>query len=229
MFWIVILLIIAICVFLPGLWVKHVMEKYRQPADRYRKQGSGGELARHLLDSFGLGNVEVEETSAGDHYDPVAKAVRLTPDNYSGYSLTAVTVATHEVGHAIQDSRGESLFLARQKLVKTAMVGERIAGMMLLAAPLVLMLTRLPQAGAITIMIGVVSMALSTMVHLLTLPVEFDASYGKALPILQKGGYLHNGDLEHAEKILKAAALTYVAASLTSLLNLGRWVAVLRR
>lgn len=229
MFWIVILLIIAICVFLPGLWVKHVMEKYRQPADRYRKQGSGGELARHLLDSFGLGNVEVEETSAGDHYDPVAKAVRLTPDNYSGYSLTAVTVATHEVGHAIQDSRGESLFLARQKLVKTAMVGERIAGMMLVAAPLVLMLTRLPQAGAITIMIGVVSMALSTMVHLLTLPVEFDASYGKALPILQKGGYLHNGDLEHAEKILKAAALTYVAASLTSLLNLGRWVAVLRR
>ncbi|MGF1681944.1 zinc metallopeptidase [Photobacterium minamisatsumaniensis] len=229
MFWIVILLIIAICVFLPGLWVKHVMEKYRQPADRYRKQGSGGELARHLLDSFGLGNVEVEETSAGDHYDPVAKAVRLTPDNYSGYSLTAVTVASHEVGHAIQDSRGESLFLARQKLVKTAMVGERIAGMMLVAAPLVLMLTRLPQAGAITIMIGIVSMALSTMVHLLTLPVEFDASYGKALPILQKGGYLHDGDLEHAEKILKAAALTYVAASLTSLLNLGRWVAVLRR
>ncbi|MBY5945027.1 zinc metallopeptidase [Photobacterium rosenbergii] len=229
MFWIVILLIIAICVFLPGLWVKHVMEKYRQPADRYRKQGSGGELARHLLDSFGLSIVEVEETSAGDHYDPVAKAVRLTPDNYSGYSLTAVTVAAHEVGHAIQDSRGESLFLARQKLVKAAMVGERIAGMMLVAAPLVLMLTRLPQAGAIMIMIGVVSMALSTLVHLVTLPVEFDASYGKALPILQKGGYLYDGDLEHAEKILKAAALTYVAASLTSLLNLGRWIAVLRR
>ncbi len=229
MFWIVILLIIAICVFLPGLWVKHVMEKYRQPADRYRKQGSGGELARHLLDSFGLGDVEVEETSAGDHYDPVAKAVRLTPDNYSGYSLTAVTVAAHEVGHAIQDSRGESLFLARQKLVKAAMVGERIAGMMLVAAPLVLMLTRLPQAGALTIMIGIVSMALGTLVHLMTLPVEFDASYGKALPILKKGDYLHDGDLEHAEKILKAAALTYVAASLTSLLNLGRWVAVLRR
>ncbi|WP_295890562.1 zinc metallopeptidase [uncultured Vibrio sp.] len=229
MFWIVILLIIAICVFLPGLWVKHVMEKYKQPADRYRKQGSGGELACHLLDGFGLGNVEVEETSAGDHYDPVAKAVRLTPDNYSGYSLTAVTVAAHEVGHAIQDSRGESLFLARQKLVKTAMVGERIAGMMLVAAPIVLMLTRMPQAGAITIMIGIISMALSTMVHLLTLPVEFDASYGKALPLLQKGGYLYDGDLEHAEKILKAAALTYVAASLTSLLNLGRWIAVLRR
>ena len=229
MFWIVIFLIVAICVFLPSLWVKHVLEKYRQPADRYRKQGSGGELARHLLDSCGLSDVEVEETSAGDHYDPVAKTVRLTPDNYRGYSLTAVTVAAHEVGHAIQDSRGESLFLARQKLVKAAMVGERIAGMMLVAAPLVLMLTRLPQAGALTIMIGIVSMALGTLVHLMTLPVEFDASYGKALPILKEGDYLYDGDLEHAEKILKAAALTYVAASLTSLLNLGRWVAVLRR
>jgi Zn-dependent membrane protease YugP len=217
------------CVFLPNLWVKHVMEKYSQPADRYREQGNGAELARHLLDSFGLDNVDVEETPNGDHYDPSSKIVRLSPDNYSGYSLTAVTVAAHEVGHAIQDSRGEPLFRARQKLVKTAIIGERIAGMMLVAAPIVLMLTRVPQAGAITILIGVISMALSTLVHLLTLPVEFDASYGKALPLLQKGDYLHDGDLKHAEKILKAAALTYVAASLTSLLNLGRWIAVLRR
>ncbi|WP_234496210.1 zinc metallopeptidase [Vibrio maritimus] len=229
MLWIILLLLIATVVFGPGLWVKHVMEKYSQPADRYREQGSGAELARHLLDSFGLDNVDVEETTQGDHYDPAAKAVRLTPNNYSGHSLTAVTVAAHEVGHAIQDSRRETLFLARQKLVKTAIIGERIAGLMLIAAPVVLMLTRVPQAGAITIMIGVVSMALSTLVHLLTLPVEFDASYGKALPILQKGNYLHDGDLKHAEKILKAAALTYVAASLTSLLNLGRWIAILRR
>lgn len=229
MLWIILLLLIATVVFGPGLWVKHVMEKYSQPADRYREQGSGAELARHLLDSFGLDNVDVEETTQGDHYDPAAKAVRLTPNNYSGHSLTAVTVAAHEVGHAIQDSRRETLFLARQKLVKTAIIGERIAGLMLVAAPVVLMLTRVPQAGAITIMIGVVSMALSTLVHLLTLPVEFDASYGKALPILQKGNYLHDGDLKHAEKILKAAALTYVAASLTSLLNLGRWIAILRR
>jgi len=205
------------------------MEKYRQPADRYREQGSGAELARHLLDKFGLGDVEVEETTAGDHYDPAAKVVRLTPDNFSGYSLTAVTVAAHEVGHAIQDSRSEALFLMRQRLVKAAVAGERIAGMMLVAAPIVLMLTRLPQAGALMIAIGVVSIALGTLVHLVTLPVEFDASYGKALPILKEGGYLHDGDLKHAEKILKAAALTYVAASLTSLLNLGRWIAVLRR
>ncbi|SHG78978.1 hypothetical protein SAMN02745129_0717 [Ferrimonas marina] len=218
-----------LCVFLPGMWVKHVMEKYGEPADRYREKGSGSELARHLLKHHGLENVKVEETPAGDHYDPVAKAVRLSPNNYAGYSLTAVTVAAHEVGHAIQDSRGESLFLARQKLVKTAIAGERLAGIMLMATPLILVLTRIPQAGAFTMVIGIGSMALSTLVHLITLPVEFDASYGKALPILKKGEYLYEGDLKHAEKILKAAALTYVAASLASLLNLGRWIAVLRR
>ncbi|WP_026973333.1 zinc metallopeptidase [Aliagarivorans marinus] len=229
MLWIILFLFITLCVFLPGFWVKHVMNKYKQPADRYREQGSGGELARHLLDRYGLQGVSVEETAVGDHYDPVAKAVRLTPDNYSGHSLTAVTVAAHEVGHAIQDSRGESLFLARQKLVKAAMVGERLAGILLVAAPLILVLTRLPHAGGLMILIGAASMALATLVHLVTLPVEFDASYGKALPILIEGGYLHDGDQVHAEKILKAAALTYVAASLASLLNLGRWIAVLRR
>lgn len=205
------------------------MKKYAEPVDRYRDKGNGAELARHLLDRFDLGDITVEETPAGDHYDPAARAVRLSPGNYRGYSLTAVTVAAHEVGHAIQDARGESLFQARQKLAKAAMMGERIAGILLIAAPVVFILTRLPQAGAATILIGVMSMALGTLVHLVTLPVELDASYGKALPILQEGNYLHDGDQQHAKKILKAAALTYVAGSLASLLNLGRWIAVFRR
>lgn len=229
MLWIIFLLVFTLCVALPGLWVRHVMKKYAEPVDRYRDKGNGAELARHLLDRFDLGDITVEETPAGDHYDPAARAVRLSPGNYRGYSLTAVTVAAHEVGHAIQDARGESLFQARQKLAKAAIMGERIAGILLIAAPVVFILTRLPQASAATILIGVMSMALGTLVHLVTLPVELDASYGKALPILQEGNYLHDGDQQHAKKILKAAALTYVAGSLASLLNLGRWIAVFRR
>jgi Zn-dependent membrane protease YugP len=229
MIWILLFIVLTVCVTLPGLWVRQVMKKYSEPADRYKEQGNGGELARHLLDRFDLGDVKVEETPAGDHYDPVARAVRLTPGNYTGYSLTAVTVAAHEVGHAIQDARGESLFRARQKLAKTAVVAERFAGILLIAAPIVFILTRAPQASILTILIGVMSMALGTVVHLVTLPVEFDASYRKALPILKEGDYLRDGDLQHAEKILKAAALTYVAGSLASLLNLGRWIAILRR
>lgn len=91
-------------VFGPGLWVKHVLAKYAQPADRYK--GSGAQLARFLLDRRGMESVAVEQTEQGDHYDPVAKAVRLSPDNFRGRSLTAITVAAHEVGHAVQDHTG---------------------------------------------------------------------------------------------------------------------------
>lgn len=229
MLWAIVFMVMAVCVVLPGVWVRRVMAKYSEPADRYREQGSGGELARHLLDRVGLVHVKVEETPSGDHYDPAASAVRLSPGNYAGHSLTALTVAAHEVGHAIQDARGESLFQARQKLARAAVIAERAAGILLIAAPVVFIITRVPQAGALTILIGVMSMALGTLVHLVTLPVEFDASYRKALPILKEGDYLHDGDLRHAQKILKAAALTYVAGSLASLLNLGRWIAVFRR
>jgi Zn-dependent membrane protease YugP len=229
MVWAVLVIALLVCVYLPSFWVKRVMQRYREPGDRYREQGSGAELARHLLARFDLADIKVEETTAGDHYDSKARAVRLTSSNYTGHSLTAVTVAAHEVGHAIQDARGESLFKTRQKLANAAMIGERIAGMMLMASPIVILITRIPQAGALMVLIGVISMSLGTVVHLVTLPVELDASYGKALPILKDGNYLHDGDLQHAERILKAAALTYVAGSLASLLNLWRWIAVLRR
>lgn len=229
MIWLILFIILMVCIFLPSIWVKLVLHKYSEPEDRYRDKGSGAELARHLLDHFELGEVGVEETDKGDHYDPQTRTVRLVPGNYGGYSLTAVTVAAHEVGHAIQHARGEALFETRQRLVAAARHGQRLASFTLMVAPVLLILTRMPQLSALLLLIGVGSMALSTVVHLVTLPVELDASYGKALPILEAGGYLHPGDLQHAEQVLKAAALTYVAGSLASLLNLGRWIAVLRR
>jgi Zn-dependent membrane protease YugP len=229
MIWIVVILLLLALIAGPGLWVKRVLQKYSAPADRYRDSGTGAELARHLLDRSGLSAVKVEQTEAGDHYDPEKKAVRLSADNYSGHSLTAITVAAHEVGHALQDARGEMLFNTRQRLVRAAMKGERVGSLVLIAAPLVMLVTRAPQAGLLMVLVAVGSMALGTLVHLVTLPVELDASYGKALPILEKGDYLHDGDLPHARRILRAAALTYVAGSLASLLNLGRWLMVLRR
>jgi Zn-dependent membrane protease YugP len=229
MLWVIIIVAILACVFLPSVWVRHILAKYSEPADRYRDKGSGAELARHLLDRFDLSAVDVEQTDQGDHYDPEAKAVRLSAGNYAGYSLTAITVAAHEVGHAIQDARGEALFNTRQRLVRAAMQGQKVSGVLLLAAPLLLVLTRTPLASVLFLLLAVASMALGTVVHLVTLPVELDASYGKALPMLEEGDYLHEGDLRHAKRILKAAALTYVAGSLASLLSLGRWLAVLRR
>ena len=99
---IALLLIMAgIVIFGPQLWTRRVFAQYRVPRPDY--PGTGGELARHLLDRLDMKHIKVETTEKGDHYDPETKAVRLTPDNFSGKSLTAVTVAAHEVGHAIQD------------------------------------------------------------------------------------------------------------------------------
>jgi uncharacterized protein len=229
MLWIALFVVLAACVFLPGIWVKQVLRKYSSPADRYRGKGTGAELARHLLDSNSLSQVKVEVSELGDHYDPVAKAVRLSADNFNGCSLTAVTVAAHEVGHALQDAAAESLFNTRQRLVRVALASERVGGVLLILVPVILLALRVPQAGMLVLMLALGSMAMGTLVHLITLPVELDASYGKALPMLERGNYLHDGDLPHARRILKAAALTYVAGSLASLLNLGRWIAVLRR
>lgn len=229
MIWPISILLLIACIALPGLWVKRVLNKYSEPADRYLDKGSGGELARHLLDRFELSGVKVEQTDVGDHYDPEDKAVRLSPENYSGHSLTAVTVAAHEVGHAIQDARGEILFRSRQRLVRAAVKGERVGSLLLVGAPLIVLATRTPQAGLLMLVIAIGSMALGTLVHLVTLPVELDASYNKALPMLEEDGYLYDGDQPHARRILKAAAFTYVAGSLASLLNLGRWLMVLRR
>lgn len=229
MVWVIVGLILLGAVVAPGFWVRHVLGKYSEPTDRYRAQGTGAALARHLLDRFELGDIGVEETELGDHYDPQARKVRLSPDNYHGCSLTAVTVAAHEVGHAIQHARGEVLFGYRQRLVRAAMKGERIGSFLIVAAPLFVLVTKFPAGGLLLLLMAVGTMALGTLVHLVTLPVEIDASFNKALPILKDGDYLHAGDLPHARRILKAAALTYVAGSLASLLNLGRWLVILRR
>lgn len=219
MAWLLIIGLIAAVVWLPGWWVRRVMARYSEPGDRYAEQGTGGELARHLLDRFELRDVGVERTEAGDHYDPEARTVRLSPGNHDGHSLTAVTVATHEVGHALQHAREEKMFGLRRRLVRASVAGERIGGIVLLAAPVAVLLTRAPSAGLALLVAGIATMGLATIVHLVTLPVEFDASR-RALAALKQGGVFSPAELDGAEKVLRAAAWTYVAAAVSSLLTL---------
>lgn len=214
-------------VFGPGLWVQRVMQRYSEPADRY--PGTGGELARHLLDGLGLDDVGVETTDAGDHYDPRDRTVRLTPDKYDGRSLTAITVAAHEVGHALQDHQRYAPLRLRTRLVSATRHLERVGAAVLMASPFVGVITRAPAAGLLTFLGGLMSLGSAALVHLVTLPTEIDASFSRALPILERGGYLKDEDRPHARRLLTAAALTYVAASLMSLLNMARWWAILRR
>ena len=223
----IVLLVVAI-LFLPNYWAQRTFKRYAIPRDDI--PGSGAELARHLLDKMEMGHVKVEQTDAGnDHYDPQDKAVRLGTGNYTDKSLTAITVAAHEVGHAIQDHRNEAMLNYRNRLVAIANVVQKVGAGILIVLPVIALLTRSPVLGTLFFLAGFASMGMASVVHLLTLPVELDASFNKALPILIKGEYIEKKDHKAARKILKAAAFTYVAASLASLLNLWRWIAILRR
>lgn len=210
---------------LPNYWAKWVLTRHAKPRDDY--PGTGGELARHLLDRLDITDVEVEITEHGDHYDPMARRVRLSREHFEGRSLTAVTVAAHEVGHAIQHARGYAPLLARTRLVQVAQRAEKIGALLMMAAPLLFLLTRLPGGMLVIVLAALISFGTAALVHLITLPVEFDASFKRALPLLK--GYIPPYDLAAAHHVLTACAFTYVAASLASILNLGRWLVILRR
>ena len=227
MHFLLIIVFVLVLVFGPGIWVRRVLEKYSLPADRYA--GTGAQLARHLLNKHGLESVAVEMTKQGDHYDPEDKAVRLTEDKYHGRSLTAITVAAHEVGHAIQDNEGYRPLRLRSQLVKATRNLERVGAGVLMVSPFIGALTRGPGLSLIMFAAGFATLGTSTLVHFATLPTEFDASFSRALPMLDRYKILKNPDRPHARRLLRAAALTYVSASLMSLLNIARWWALLRR
>ena len=221
------ILVILTLVFGPAIWVTRVLDRYSTPADRY--PGTGSELARLLLDRHGLQSVVVETTDQGDHYDPEAKAVRLSEDKFGGRSLTAVTVAAHEVGHAVQDHEEYAPLRLRTRLVKATRGIEKVGAGVLMVSPFLGLVTRVPAIGLITFGAGLLTLGTSALVHLVTLPTEFNASFARALPMLDEHRILKAADKPHARKLLTAAALTYVSASLMSLLNIARWLAILRR
>jgi len=210
----------------PQLWVRRVMA--RHGTDRADLPGTGAELARHLLDEADLRGVPVELTGDGDHYDPEARAVRLTPQHYDGRSVAAAAVAAHEVSHAVQHARGEKAFARRFALVKRLIWVERAASVILIATPLVFLLVKSPALAILQVGAGLALLGIRIAVHVTTLPVEFDASFSKALPVLTRGRYLSSGDLPAARSVLTAAAFTYVAAALAALIDVARWVRVLR-
>lgn len=219
------LLVLAILlglVFGPMLWVRWVMARHAD--DRPDLPGTGGELARHLLDEAGLHHVTVEPTDEGDHYDPAAPAVRLGPGHLDGRSITAAAVAAHEVAHAVQHRDGARLFGLRLALA-------RIVAPLRMAA--IVLMTVLPLGGVAagaghlvlpSMALALAVFALSIALQLVTLPLEFDASFGRAMPALRAGGYLAERDLTAARRVLQAAALTYLAGALLSLLRLARVV-----
>jgi hypothetical protein len=212
----------------PQWWASYTFRRYGE--NLARVPGTGGELARHLLDGYQMHAVQVEKLeTGGDHYDPETRTVRLSAGNYDNHSLTAVAVAAHEVGHAIQHHRNERKLAVRTRLIKVVATVQQLGAGIMFLMPVAVAITRVPAAGFIMAAVGLGSMASASLVHLVTLPVELDASFGKALPILKDGQYIQPEDEVAVHRVLSAAAFTYVAGSLASLLNLARWFAFLRR
>ena len=223
--------ILALLVFVgaivwPQFWVKRVMARHNVVREDF--PGTGGEFAQHLIERFELLDVGVEETEGGDHYDPESKTVRLSKTHFYEATLTGVAVAAHEVGHALQDANNERSFRLRNGLVSIARVTDRFASVFFIAAPLFGVFLQSPRAGFIFVAIGIGFLAMRVLVHLITLPVEYDASFGKALPILEEGGYLSGEDMPAARSVLKAAAFTYVAGALMGMIDLARWIRMIR-
>ena len=178
---------------------------------------SGAEVARLLLDRSGIRNVGVElhQGFLSDHYHPTEKVVRLSPDVYHGRSASSVGVAAHEVGHAIQHADGYALMGVRQALVGPANLGSTLsfivifAGIFLKAAGLVL--------------VGIVLFSAVVLFQLVTFPVEWNAS-SRAKARLAELGIVNQAESRHVGKVLNAAAMTYLAALITSILTLLYYV-----
>lgn len=219
--------LVLIAVLAPQHWALATLRRHDTPREDF--PGSGAELAIHLLRRLGLeGRVTVETSSAGDHYDPAACAVRLSTGVHDGRSLTAIVVAAHEVGHAVQHACGYRPLALRTRLAAFAERAQWIGALVMVGLPFIAAVVRVPVAAAVMFAVGASVLSIPVLVHLLTLPVEFDASFGRALPLLA-GGYLEREDLPAARRILTACALTYVAAALATLLNVWRWIRILRR
>jgi len=222
----IILIILVILIYAPQWWVSYVMKKYARTIKEL--PGTGGELAQYLVERHKL-SVTVETTELGDHYCPETKAVRLSPQYFNGKSLTAIAIAAHEVGHAVQDHLKEDILVARVKMVKVSQRLEKMGAGIIFIAPIISAITHSHYLGLLIGLIGLLGIASNFVVHLISLPVEFDASFNKALVLLEEGNYITKLDLNIVRKVLLAAALTYVAGALASLFNVWRWISILKR
>lgn len=193
----------------------------------YRKYGgvrsmsgmTGAEAAKRILYQNGIQDVRVEHIRGNltDHYDPSAKILRLSDSVYGSNSVAAIGVAAHECGHAVQHHQGYAPLKFRSTLVPVANIGSK------LGIPIILLGIILGGAGSLLAQIGIWVFSAAVLFQIVTLPVEFNAS-NRAMAMLSQYGILGQQEVGHVRKVLGAAALTYVAAAASSILQLLRLV-----
>jgi Zn-dependent membrane protease YugP len=206
---------------LASLWVKAAYGKYSRIANR---QGvTGAEAARLILRSAGVHDVRVETVRGwlSDHYSPREKVLRLSPQNFSGYSIAAVGIAAHEAGHAIQHARSFAPLVLRNLSAPVAAIGSNMGYVVLMIGLVMAYASGSDPLNAFTLL-GLLCLAAVALFQIITLPVEFDASR-RALSVLPATGILTVEETRGARNVLLAAAMTYVAATVAALWMLLYW------
>ncbi len=212
-----------------GFWaqmkVKSAFDKYSRV--RARSGMSGAAAARRVLDSNGLYNVDIQPVQGflSDHYDPRTKVLRLSPQVYQSSSLAAVGVAAHEAGHAIQDAKGYLPLQARTAMVPAVQFGSWLGPLVFAAGWFLMYLTR-GQFGGQIAWLGVLLFGATAVFALVTLPVEFDASR-RAKRVLVELGIVSHDEIQGVNRVLDAAALTYVAGAVQAISTLLYYVFLL--
>jgi Zn-dependent membrane protease YugP len=201
-------------------WAQHrVKATYEKYAEIQSSLGmTGAQVAKTILQRMGIHDVTVEQVEGQltDHYDPSAKAVRLSESVYASSSLAAAAIAAHECGHVLQDVRGYQFMNIRASLVPVANIGANFGPLMVMAG---LFLTSLGSLSTVFINIGIILFAGAILFHIVTLPVEFDAS-SRALRLIDELGILQGDENRGARSVLNAAAWTYVATAIYAALQL---------
>jgi hypothetical protein len=189
---------------------------------RTRNGYTGQQVARMMLDEAGLFDVRIEviNSKLGDHYDPANKVLRLSPEVYSGGTISSAGIAAHEVGHALQHKEKYAPLVIRNSIVPIVNMGSSVSWMLFFVGML------LGFKGLTTL--GILLFSGVVIFQLITLPVEFDAST-RALNILKSRGILYGDETKSAQKVLDAAAMTYVAATLMAVSQLIRLIALSNR
>jgi len=209
--------------------VNSAYKKYSQV--RSSRGITAHEAARQILDANGLSYIKIEHISGKltDHYDPKAEVIRLSDSVDGNQSVAAIGIAAHECGHAIQHAEGYAPIKLRSALVPVTNIGSRLSMIFIIIGLVLVSAQRTAEAagmynfGMMIAVIGILLFSLSTIFQLVTLPVEFNAS-SRALKMLGSSGMLGNDEVKGARKVLTAAALTYVAALASSILQLLRLI-----
>jgi Zn-dependent membrane protease YugP len=217
-------MIILIPAMIISFWAQTKIDStYRKYSEVRTINGyTGQQVARMMLDNAGLFDVRIEvvNTKLGDHYDPSSRILRLSPDVYAGGTISSAGIAAHEVGHAIQHKEKYKPLTIRNAIVPVVNISSSISWVLFFIGIL------LSFKGLI--ILGIILFSAVVVFQLITLPVEFDAST-RALNILKSRGILYGDETKSAQKVLDAAAMTYVAATLMAISQLIRLIAISNR